>query len=233
MAEEEATRSLGKRGQAAQREIASGPSGEAPSARESEEEAVRAADAQNLIRRLAGKPSAEILARISNGDPLRLYPLVVRRIREASYLLDPDRAFERMLAEVAVGLQLEAQCSEPGWIIEKADAAIRSVLERDSAQERDGIPPERPEEYFRLFVESFFIEPPLARLSSVRFNGLEERIRKGFQKLIIEALPLDEVLAMGLGPPERLQLDILLGLKAIGLLDDDGVEELRWKGDKP
>jgi hypothetical protein len=123
MAEEEATRSVGKTAPAGSRKGASqaGSPADIPDARESEEQAFRAADAQTVIRRLAGKPSAEILSRISNGDPLQLYPLGVRRLRETFYLLDPDRVFERALAEVAVGMQLEAQrCSEPGRLLEKA-----------------------------------------------------------------------------------------------------------------
>jgi hypothetical protein len=206
---------------------------ERPVAEETDDR-VRAADARVMLQRLAGKPAADVLSRISNGDPLRLYPLCARHIRERCYVLDPDRVFERVLAIVAVGIELEAErCAEPAWLAGKLDESIQSVLEHDRAEEQDGLPPDNPEEHFRLFVEAFYIEPPLARLSSVRYNALDERLRRGFQKLLIEGLPLEEVLAMeGLGPPERLQLDILLGLKAIGLIDEEGVEELRWKGEK-
>lgn len=197
------------------------------------EEATRAADLETLIRRLAGKPASDVLSRISNGDPLKLYALCARRIRETYFVIDPDRVFERALAVVAVGMEIEQEaCTRPEWLAGMVDRAIRLVLDRDRDEESRGIPPENPEEHFRLFVEAFYIEPPLARLSAVRLNGLDERIRKGFQKLLIEGLPLEEVLEMGLGPPERLQLDILIALQAIGLIDEEGVEEFRWKGDE-
>jgi hypothetical protein len=233
MAEEETARSLEKPARSSARKDASRPDRPEAGAR-AVEEATRLADTAALIRRIRGKPAADSLSRISNGDPLKLYPLCARRIRETYFLLDPDRVFERALAEVAVGLELEAErCEAPEWLLEKIDLTVQSILEHDRADEHEGLPPDHPETHFRLFIEAFYVEPPLARLSSVRFNALDERLRMGFQKLMIDGLPLEEVLAIeGLGPPERLQLDILVGLKAIGLLDDAGVEELRWKGDK-
>jgi hypothetical protein len=67
----------------------------------------------------------------------------------------------------------------------------------------------------------------------VCFNGLDVRVRRGFQKLIIDGLPLQECLALGLGPPAQLQHDALVGLNAIGILDDAAVEELRMKEGRP
>lgn len=180
-------------------------------------------DVQTLVRRMAGKPANEVLARISNGDLLKLYPLCARRIRDTYFVLDPDRVFERALAMVAVGIEVEAEsCLRPEWLVGTIDRAIERTLDHDREEERAGLPPENPEEHFRLFVEAFFVEPPLARLSAVRLNGLEERVRKGFQLLIVEGRPLEECLELGLGPPERLQLDILLALEAIGLIDEKG-----------
>lgn len=181
------------------------------------------ADADTLIRRMAGKPASEILARISNGDPLKLYELCARRIRDTYYVLDPDRVFERALAIVAVGIEIEAEsCTRPEWLLGALDRAIQSTLEHDREEERAGLPAENPEAHFRLFLEAFYLDPPLARLASVRLNGLEERVRKGFQLLIVEGRPLEEVLALGLSPPERLQKDILTALEAIGLIDEKG-----------
>jgi hypothetical protein len=200
---------------------------------EARREAARGADRKTLIQRLAGKPATDVHGRISSGDPMGLYPVCVARMRERAFVLDPDRLFERALIAVAIGMELEPQrCSNEGWLLERVDLALRVLLERDRDAEEHGLPPERPNEHYRLFVQAFFVDPLLARRSSVRYNALEERIRRGFQLLILDGLPLDEVLARGMGPPERLQLDILLGLKAIGLLDDEGVEELRWKGEE-
>jgi len=191
-------------------------------------------DPTSWLARLAGKPASEALARISNGDPLRLYPQVAGRIRERCFLLDPDRVFERALLLVAVGIETEPEaCTRADWLVERIDRAIRSVLDRDGEEERAGIPAERPFEHFRVFVECCFLEPGLARLASVRWNGLGQRAREGFYRLIVEGRPLEEVLALGLGPPERLQRDILTGLQAIGLIDDEGFQDLLIKEPKP
>jgi len=198
------------------------------------DEEQRRADTLTLLRRLAGRPAAEVLARIADGDLLRLFPLCAQRVRELCYVLDPERIFERALAEVAVEIELAGErCGEAELLIACVDRAIQSVLERDRRDEHDGVPLVRPEASYPLFVEACKLEPGLARLASVRYNALDARVRRGFQKLIIEALPLAEVLELDLGPPERLQLDILHALQAIGLLDDDGVEELRARGETP
>jgi hypothetical protein len=183
-------------------------------------------DVSSLLRRLAGKPAAEVLARLSGGDPLRLYPLCARRIREGFFVLDPERVFERALAMVAVGIEIEGEaCTRPEWLTHTLDRAIARTLEQDREEERAGLPPEDPEQRFALFIEVFFLEPPLARLAAVRLNGLEERVRKAFQLLLVEGRPLEECLELGLGPPERLQADILEALEAIGLIDEHGFGE--------
>src|SRR5262245_24123127 len=177
---------------------------------EATSELTLAADAVVLIRRMAGKPAGDVLARISNGDPLKLYPLCARRIRDTYFVLDPDRVFERLLPLVAVGIQVEAErCTEAGWLTGRVDRAIQALIDHDREEERRGVPDEDPEEHFRVFVEALYLEPSLARLASVRLNGLEERVRKVFYLLLIEGRPLEEVLEAGLAPEERLHGDIM------------------------
>jgi len=191
-------------------------------------------DLAGALARLAGRPASEVLARISNGNPLNLYAQVAQRIRETYFVLDPDRVYEKALLVVAVGIEVEARAfTRPEWLLGRIDRAIRLVLDKDSDEERSGVPPENPEEHFALFVEAFFIDPSLARLSSIRLNGLEERIRKGFFHLIVEGRPLEEVLEMGLAPIERLQHDILTALEAIGLIDEEGFDELFGQEQEP
>lgn len=197
-------------------------------------DAQRQADTHTLLRRLAGKSAAEVLARIAEGDLLRLFPLCAQRIRDAAYILDPERVFEHALSRAAVRIEIGGErCSEPGWLAECVDMAILAILERDRQDEQAGIPPDQPSKHFPVFIESCYVEPTAARLASIRYNALDARIRLGFQKLIVEGKPLQDVLELGLGPPERLQLDILLALKAIGLIDEAGVEELRVKEEQP
>src|SRR6185436_20448365 len=98
MAEEETAAEVGKQARA------QGRSARTPddSLEGASERATREADAAALIRRMAGKPASDVLSRISNGDPLKLYPLCARRIRDVYLVLDPERVFERLLALVAV-----------------------------------------------------------------------------------------------------------------------------------
>ncbi|HEX6883244.1 MAG TPA: hypothetical protein VF530_07665 [Planctomycetota bacterium] len=212
----------------------SGPEDSAGSTATEAEDAQRQADTHTLLLRMAGRPAGEVLARISDGDMLRLFPRCARRIREACYVLDPERVYERALAEVAVSLEVDGErCAEEAWLSACVDRAVQSVLERDQREEHEGVPSLQPEKHYPLFIEACQLEPGLARLASVRFNALAPRVRRGFQKLVVEGLPLAEVLALDLGPPEQLQLDILHALQAIGLVDEAGVEELRVKGDQP
>jgi hypothetical protein len=188
------------------------------------------ADREALLRRMEGRPAAETLARLANGDPLRLYECCAHRIRETFFFLDPDRVFERVLPLAAVGLEVDAEASRrPEWLVGLADRAIQAVLDHDREQERAGIPLDAPEEFFPLFSAAFYIDAPLARLSSVRLNGLEERVRKGFYYLLVEGRPLEECYGLGLGPPDVLQRDMLGALEAIALIDEGGLRKKKRK----
>lgn len=180
-----------------------------------------------LLARLVGQSADDILSRLANGDPLKLYSRVAHRIRDRHFVLDPDRVFERALSVVAVGVDLDgSDCLEDGWLEARIDQAIRHVLDRDIEAEQAGIPAESPETHHAVFVQAFFRPPHLARLSSVRLNALSDRIRKGFYHLILEGRPLEEVLAMELGTPDQLQEDILRALQAIGLFDEKEFHQL-------
>ena len=67
-----------------------------------------AAETKSLLARLAGKNASEVLSRISDGDPLRLYPSCAYRTRERYFVVDPDRVFERALSLVAVGIEIDS-----------------------------------------------------------------------------------------------------------------------------
>src|SRR5688572_12142577 len=82
------------------------------------DDALRQADTLTLLRRMAGKPAAEVLARIADGDMLRLFPQCAQRIRDTFFILDPERVFERALTGVAVGIEIEGErCADPAWLV--------------------------------------------------------------------------------------------------------------------
>jgi hypothetical protein len=202
----------------------------------------RPIEATTLLRRLAGRPAAEVLGRISDGDPLRLYPSCAYRISERYFSIDPDRVFERALATVAVSLETEPEnCDQAEWLVEKIDRAIRYVLKVDQEEDRSGPPPDDEflDPRYRVFVEAFGVEPPLARTAAVRFNGLDERVRKGFFHLLVYGESVETcVNERALAPPQQLRRDVLTALWALGHLDDAGLEEMlnrkkRQKKEKP
>jgi hypothetical protein len=185
-------------------------------------------DAGALLERLAGRPASESLSRLASDDPLKLYEQVARRIRERWFVIDPDRVFEHALPIVAVSLEHEPEgCSQPDWLTARVDRAIHLVLDADREEDRrgpldtDGFSDPR----FAVFVTTFLVEPPLALAAAVRLNGLNDRVRRVFFELMIEARPVEECLERGLGPPEQLRMDALTALWGLGHLDDD---ELRW-----
>ena len=182
-----------------------------------------APEAKALIARLAGRTAREVLARISDGDPLRLYPLCAHRTRERYFVVDPDRVFERALSSVAVGMEIDSSgCERADWLIERIDAALRSVLEEDREAERTGARTESGflDPKYLVFVEAFGTEPARARSAAVQFNGLDERARKAFFHLLVDGESVEACLQRGLGPPDRLRNDVLTALWALGHLDD-------------
>lgn len=192
-------------------------------------------DERSILGRLVGLTADEALSRLANGDPLKLYARIAHRIRARHHVLDTDRVFEPALSIVAVGIVTdEAECLSEGWLDRRVDQTIQAILERDANDERLGVPHPDPERSFPVFVQAFFMQPHLARGSSVRFNGLEDRVRRAFYHLILEGRPLEEVLAMDVGGPDQLQEDVLRALLAIGLFDEKAYHEfLVPKEDQP
>jgi hypothetical protein len=190
---------------------------------------VRPPEADALLARLASREPAEILGRIADGDPLQLYPLCAHRIQERYFVLDADRVHERALAFVAtaVGVEIDA-IARPDWLISIIDRAIESRLNEDREEERAGkVPCEPTDQRYRIFVESFGTEPTLARAAAVRFNGLEERNRRGFFHLLIYGEAIETCLEKGMGPPDDLRNDILTALWALGHLDDQELDQMK------
>lgn len=188
-----------------------------------------APEAKTLLARLAGKNAREVLARLSDGDPLRLYPLCAHRTRGRYFVVDPDRVFERTLSLVAVAIEIDSEgCERAEWLIERIDEALSSVLEEDRELERAGARTESGflDPRYLVFVEAFGTEPARARSAAVQFNGLDERARKAFFHLLVDGESVATCLQRGLGPPDRLRNDVLTALWALGHLDDAELKDM-------
>lgn len=181
---------------------------------------------ESLVRRLfAGDDPRAILARISEGDPLRLEPFCVARAREKSVLIDPETLFVRTMAQVAIAAPRRDENSPlDRWLRDRVDDAIRDTLRRDREALDAGFVPEEPlAPRFAYFMEALGIEPESTLSAIVAFNELPRYTRESFFALILEARPLQEVLAEGFGPPDDLRLRVRTALCALTYITPDRI----------
>jgi hypothetical protein len=172
-------------------------------------------------RLFADPDPGAIFNRISSGDPLRIYELGARRLRERFVFVDADRLYELALAHVATIAALEQRRdADESWLRSVMDRAIDSILTEDSEEQRAHPPLNDRDDrrYYHLGL-SLGVEPELARSAVVNFNAMPERARRGFFLLLIENRSVADTLAEGYWPkPEDLRYDIWDGLRALGHL---------------
>jgi hypothetical protein len=167
---------------------------------------------------LRGADSAEILARMSTGDPLRLLEIASRRLRERWILLDPDRVFYR-----ALGVCADAAAHEdpPGelaeWARSKVDLAIDQLVRTDREAESAEQELAEAEASFPLLTDSFMLEPELVLPASVAFNALPDLPRRAFFELLIEGCELAQCLERGPWDEDGLYEAIQEALASLGL----------------
>ncbi len=177
-------------------------------------------------RLFASSDPAAILARIANGDPLRLFELGARRVRERFLFIDLERLYELSLAFVARTAAVERRNdADEAWLTSLVERAIDSILTEDSEEQRAQAAPNDPEDpRYKIFAVTLGVDPALTRSAVVNFNGLAERARKGFFRLLIENREVQETLAEGhWREPHDLRLDIWDGLRALGHLREGEV----------
>src|SRR6185503_2063129 len=112
---------------------------------------------------LRGDDASEILARLSQGDPLRLQEGSARRLREVWILLEPERLFHRALAVCAKAASKEDPPEDlAAWARSKIDLAIEQLVRADYEAERAH--PElvsEEEKLFPLLTDSLMLDPEL------------------------------------------------------------------------
>src|SRR5262245_50277031 len=85
---------------------------------------------------LRGAGSEEVLARLTQGDPLRLREGTAKRLREVWILLDPDRVYNRALGVCADAAPCEDPPADLGeWTRMKIDLAIEQLVRADREDE--------------------------------------------------------------------------------------------------
>jgi hypothetical protein len=168
---------------------------------------------------LRGADASEILAHLSEGDPLRLQEATARRLREVWFLLEPERVYLRALAVCAKAASKEDPPQDlSAWKLAKIDLAIDELVRRDFEAERAH--PEivaEEEKVFPLLTDSLMLDPELVRFVSVLFNALDPLPRRAFFELAIEGREVAEVVEAGPWNEDGLYAAIQKALATMGL----------------
>jgi hypothetical protein len=186
-------------------------------------------------RFLSGESPQENLARMGDGDPLRLREGSSRRLREVWFLLDPDRVFHRAVAVCAKAAHQEDPPPDlTVWAQEKIDVAIEQLVQADREAERAHPEILSDEEMdFSLLTECLFMDPNLVRRSSSAFNALEPLPRRAFFELMIEGQDPDVCIENGPWDSDSLYDAIQVALATVNLdYRPDSAEERKKEAEE-
>ena len=129
-----------------------------------------------LVARLLGQEAEEILPRISEGDPLGVHVVCMRRLREQALVIDPDRAFQRALLEIAVDLSMAGEGDlSPLWMQNSVDRSLARLRRNDQEAERAQAP--LLDEGLYAYVHEAFGIPPGGQ--SARVGGFQRHAGPG------------------------------------------------------
>lgn len=168
-----------------------------------------------------GRSPREILARLVEGDPLRISEGCAGRIVERAVILDPDRLLLRAVARVAhAGFSYRGMPPFREWLRGCLDLAIDDLVREDVEYERSGMPiAETGDKLYRGVAEGLGIEPGLARRVCVEINTMEDDMRHAFFAVHVLRKTIHRHVAEGYGPPARVQAllkEALRRLRRIG-----------------
>jgi len=165
---------------------------------------------------LRGEPR-EIHARMLENDPLRLRERCAVRLRERWLLVEPDRAFARAAARVALSVALEdPPANLERWTLERIDQALDQILEADRQAELVGDPPDEEQRTFPLLTDSLLVDPARVRAVALSFHALDELARRAFFELLIEGHEVPAVLESGPWDADQLHDHVTSALRALG-----------------
>lgn len=186
---------------------------------------------RSFISRLVGCEPEEILPKISQGDPLGLQVVCMRRVRERALIFDPQRAFDKSLIEAAIELSLctdELELSND-WMQGSVDRALSRLLNDDMLAEQ-AEPGKEPRDVspYRFVHDAFTTPLEVCRRATVEFHALPLRARLAFFYLLIDNMQVEDVLELGHWPdPEDLRLDIWEVMRTLAHVSREEVEAFR------
>jgi hypothetical protein len=131
---------------------------------------------------LKGAPTRELLARLLDGDPLRLGTRSATRRDELAYLVSSDRLYFRTAARIAYHATVYG-VDDPNdeWIGEAIDRCIEELLREDQYAARQGDPVEPEDVYaYQAVMELLDVSAESSRTVCVAFNSLPAWRRETF-----------------------------------------------------
>jgi hypothetical protein len=165
---------------------------------------------------LRGEPR-EIYSRMLENDPLRLRERSAVRLRERWFLIEPDRAFTRSAARVALSAaQEEAPAELESWAVARIDQALDQILEADRASELAEDPPDEEQRTFPLLTDCLLVAPERVRSVTIAFHALEDLARRAFFELMVEGREVLDVLERGPWDADQLHDHALASLRVFG-----------------
>lgn len=190
-----------------------------PPAESGARSALQLADPPQWIWSLAARDAASVASRLEEHDSLHLQVATAARLRERCQLSDPERVFARACIRVAVAAaKLKGDCppveSMGGWIVHEVDLAAEDVLLADRIALRDGLTYAEDRDHYDFFHLACMVVPESCLFVSVNFHDLPFDARRAFFALFIEQKSVDDALAAGLGPRERLRRNAQISLDA-------------------
>src|SRR3954464_13835959 len=114
---------------------------------------------------LAHRSAREVLARLSDGDPLEIHARCIARIEHHARFIDVRRLHARSVARIAhAAPRYRGEPALDPWLEERIDASIEDLLNEDAEEDRSDIPASEPWDPRYAFVsDAMGIEPALAR----------------------------------------------------------------------
>jgi len=170
----------------------------------------------------------EVLARLVEGDPLRLRERCAQRVRSQALLLDVQRLQLRTVAHVArhAGTYRGTPPLDV-WIAERVRKALTELLDEDEARRSLRDIPELPSDQRLLAVANVLgIEPEvLARGLSV-FNRAPSDVRSAFCEMVLDGVSPAEWSAANGFSVERAKAAVRRALWILGVREDLDVDDL-------
>ena len=190
-----------------------------------------------FVRRLLSMDPEAAHALLRNGDTLALFNGVALRMREKAWLIDVDRVYQRVVANLALDPSVYLEGSD----LQQIDAGLKRCIDHsidqmvraDEEEVQSGTTEHDPDDSrFAFLIEGFAVPGRHTREASVGFNGLSSGARAAFFALLIEVRTVDECLEDGFGPPDRLRQNCLQGLRALLDVGNSGASGSNEAGGK-